>query len=215
MRKVKRHKLFHHSAQSRMVRNIRAVLAQSTSEEVSAGIGWYATANRGCVIWGEQYNVDARTVASVIAALSPQVEWQSNLRHALNMVSGDNGPVPGASHPLQANIRKARAILADNAFLPDSYFKSAPKVCAFARNLQGDTRTVTVDTHAAQIAMANPTYVFRFAPNPFKAVALAYQSAANLEGIEPCEMQAIVWLTWKRLFTPERKRSIIAKEGRR
>ena len=192
-----------------MRRNILRVLRQSTSEEVSAGVGWYPTAARGCVIWGEQYGVDARTVASVIAALSPQVEWQSNLRHALNMVANDAlAIVSGASRPLQANVRKANAILADGALLPDAYFKEAHKVCAFARNLQGDTQTVTVDAHAAQIAMNDPTYIFRFRRAQYAAVSRAYQHAARLEGLEPSELQAIVWLTWKRLYRPGHKRAL-------
>lgn len=196
-----------------MVRNIRAILARATAEEVSTGVGWYPTARHGCDVWSAKYHVDARTIASVIAALSPQCEWMQNLRAALNLVSGEYVPFTGPSRPLGANVAKARAILRDGALLPDAYFKEGYKVRSFARNLQGDYSAVTVDTHAAQIALGDPIAKIRSLEHakPYAAVGRAYLHAASLESIEPAEIQAITWLAWKRIYSPGRKRTMLRK----
>lgn len=199
----------HPSTVARMVRNIRKVYHQATDAEYGLGAGWYPNAVNGCNVWADRYGYDARTVASVIAALSPQCEWTSSLRAALNMVSGEYAPLTGASRPLQANIRKAERILSDRATLPDDYFVKGWKVRAFARNLQGDYQTVTVDTHAIQIALGSPTAVARVdAPSAYAAFEKAYVRAAALERTAPAKIQAITWITWKRLYSPGRKRAM-------
>lgn len=192
-----------------MSRNILAVYSRATAEETARGNAWYPTAARGCEVWSQAHGIDARTVASVIAALSPQCEWTMNLRHALNMLSGDNLPIAGPSQPLQANVRKARAILLDGALSPDAYFIEGFKVKAFARNLQGDANAVTVDTHAGQIALADVTATPSLSHlSTYGPFADAYRKAARVAGVAPSAMQAITWLTWKRLYAPGIKRAM-------
>jgi hypothetical protein len=211
---ARRNRYAHPATIARMVRNIRAVYARATADEQTAGRAWYRVASHGCNVWAVEFNVHSYTVASVIAALSPQVEWQSNLRHALNLISGARATVLGASRPLQANVRKAERILSDGAYLPDAYFIEGHKVRNFARNLQGNTKAVTVDTHASQIALGTPETDARIGLlSAYACFVKAYQRAAELEGIEPCEIQAITWLTWKRLYPAGRKRAIRRDAG--
>lgn len=192
-----------------MSRNILAVYSRATAEETARGNAWYPTAARGCEVWSQAHGIDARTVASVIAALSPQCEWTMNLRHALNMLSGDNLPIAGPSQPLQANVRKARAILADRALSPDAYFIEGFKVKAFARNLQGDLQAVTVDTHAGQIALNDVSATPRLDHlSTYAPFADAYRKAARLLNMPPSAVQAVSWLVWKRLYAPGVKRAI-------
>jgi hypothetical protein len=198
-----------------MVRNIRAVYAHATIAERTKGAAWYPTAEHGCKVWSAKYHVDARTVAAVIAALSPQCEWMQNLRAALNIVSGEFIPLTGPSRPLERNRRKAVAIYLEGALSPDDYFKDGWKVKAFARNLSGDTSVVTVDTHALQSALGDPTIRHQGIgrAKPYAAVAAAYIAAAAAEGIEPSTIQAITWLTWKRMYSPGTKRTMLKKAG--
>lgn len=199
----------HHATIARMSRNILAVYSRATAEEMAAGHGWYPTAQRGCVIWSDKYSVNALTIGAVIAALSPQCEWQSNLQAALALVSGLPVPRVGQSRPLQANVRKATAILLDRALSPDAYFIEGWKVKSFSRNLQGDTFAVTVDTHAGQIALNDVTATPRLGGlSAYACFAQAYRKAAAIASIEPSAMQAVTWLTWKRLYPAGRKRAM-------
>lgn len=212
---MKRTRYAHPSTLARLTRNILAVYAHATPAERIAGAGWYPTAEHGCRVWAEAYGVHPFTVASVIAALSPQCEWTSNLRAALNMVSGANGPHVGQSRPLQANVTKARRILADNALSPDAYMREGHKVRAFARNLQGDANAVTIDTHALQIALGSPVASARVDKrSAYDCFTRAYTRAALSAGIAPSAMQAITWLTWKRLYPSGVKRAMLRKADR-
>lgn len=178
---------------------------RSTIAERQAGLEWYPRAVHGCKVWAQQFGIEPATVASVIAALSPQCEWTANLRCALTLLQGE--PLNPGNGALNVNIRKGMRILQDRATLPDAYFDYAPKVCAFARNLQGDSESVTIDAHAAQAALEDVTHNFNGRAGVYEVFADVYRSAAHTLGLRPCDFQAIVWHVWKREHPPAKKRA--------
>jgi hypothetical protein len=191
--------------------NLRKVYARATDADKREGLAWYPTAAAGCNTWAQGFGLDARTIASVIAAISPQCDWTSNLRIAFELLSGQPRVTGGA---LRANVEKARQILNDRAHGVAGYFKVAPKVTAFSRNLAGDDSVVTIDAHAAQAA-TNNLGISTVRPAAYVVFSQCYVDVARELGIRPCDFQAIVWCAWKRRYSPERKRAIKRANARK
>ena len=190
-----------------MVANIAGVFSQASADERSRGERWYPLAHAIVCEWADSYGRSIANVASIIAAISPQCEWSRNLIIADDVLAGRAPSIGGA---LQANLRNAERIRDERLPNTLTVFKVGCKVANFAVNLAGDyVNAVTVDTHAAQIAAGSPAANLRVGTwAQYEPVASAYKLAAGRLGIEPATLQAITWVTWKRLYTPERKRVI-------
>jgi hypothetical protein len=193
-----------------MRRNLRKVWAQATDGDKAQGAAWYPEAQAIVREWSTHYGQSIPTVASVIAALSPQCRWERNLVCATNVLDGQ--PMSLGEGALRVNYEKAEAILRDRAESIMPYFKSAPKVASFQQNLQGNMEFVTVDTHAAQAALNDPTAKISLKWAPYTVFAAVYAAEAASVGLEPATYQAILWVTWKRLYSPEEKRAQIRKQ---
>jgi hypothetical protein len=190
----------------RYKRNLLKLYARATDADKREGLAWYPTATNGARVWSATFDVDARTVASVIAAISPQCDWTSNLRIALELLSGQTLVTGGA---LPCNVRTARRILSDRALAPDAYFKSAPKVCAFAQNLSGNGARVTIDTHAVQAAVNDPLWRKSLHAPQYQVFADVYADVARELNIRPCDFQAVIWCTWKRIHPTTSKQRML------
>lgn len=196
----------HAAHAARYRRNLRRLYARATPADIREGLAWYPTAQAGCLTWSRAFGVDARTIACVIAAISPQCEWTSNLRIAFELLSGRTTVTGGA---LRANVHKARRILADRATTIDGYFKDAPKVAPFAACLSG-VHGVVIDGHAAQAAMNVPGRTFAVRPGVmYRTFVDCYTDVARSLNLRPCDFQAIIWCAWKRRYSPARKRALI------
>lgn len=187
-------------------RNLRRLYTHATPADISEGMAWYPTAVAGCHAWADHYGLDYRTVACVIAAISPQCDWTSNLRIALELLSGQTIVTGGA---LRANVQKARRILADGATDLTSYFVVGSKVNAFAHNLQGDPDAITIDNHAVQAAMNAPTTTIYLRVTAYNVFVDIYRDVADSLRLRPCDFQAIIWCVWKRRHSPAQKRALI------
>ena len=189
-----------------MRRNIRHVFSLALASEISAGLTWYPRAHAIICDWAETFERSIANVACVTAALSPQVEWKRNLVIVADILSGNP---PSISGSIPSFVRIAERIRDDRATDTASYFKVGCKVRSFAVNLAGSYDTVTVDTHGAQIAAGSPLAnlrVDRWAL--YEPVASAYVDVARELQLEPAHLQAITWLTWKRLYPVGQKRHI-------
>lgn len=193
----------------RYARNLRKLYLASSDADKREGMAWYPTAEAGARVWAERTGVDSRTVASVIAAISPQCDWTSNLRIAFELLAGQALVTGGA---LRANVDKARAILRAGAITPDGHFKAAPKVSAFAQNLMGNGARVTIDSHAVQAALNNPLWSKSFHPRIYTIFADAYTDVARELGLRPCDFQAVIWCAWKRRHTTSDKKRMLARQ---
>jgi hypothetical protein len=196
---------------ARMRRNLRRLYSRCTPEDKREGLAWYPTAVAGCLTWSRGFNVDARTIACTIAAISPQCDWTSNLRIAFELLSGQSVVSGGA---IRANVEKARRILADRAVSLAPYFKNGPKINAFAANLSGDASRVTVDVHAVQAALNDPLFNKPVNPAGYPVVAGVYREVAESFGVRPCDFQATIWCHWKRVHPTSRKKQLLAARKR-
>lgn len=190
---------------SELTANLLRLYAAATPRDIAQGMAWYPRACGIVHAWSDAYSVPRETVACIIAACSPQCDWRENLRAAHSVIRGRND----ATRALPSCLRKAEAILRDRASDTLPYFPHGPKVLSFAANLQGATDVVTVDTHAAQAALLNPIAIPRLRWIPYGIFADCYREAAAHVGIAPCDFQATIWHTWRRIFPAPHKRYLL------
>jgi hypothetical protein len=175
------------------VDNILRVYGRSSKQDVAQGTIWYRDAQR---VATEIAHGNTEMGAGVIAALSPQQQWETNVRMARNAFIKRK-----ASGHFPANNAKANAIM--RGAEPLSVLGGA-KVRAFYVNIAtGGGDTVTIDRHSMAVAYSRvigdydrQRIIERVASYP-QLVSL-YREAAKILAMSPAELQAITWLTWRR-----------------
>lgn len=186
--------------------NISAMLDAATPEEWRDGLTWYATANDisqlvGELTFGRQDAHATIKGAAIVAALSPQVDWDTNVNRAISFARGEE--IAGLSD----GIGKARRI-ADNGENP-ALVLGGRKVRSFWHNICGNSNAVTIDRHAVAIAVGRPVgdayakCLERL--GCYQQIAAAYRTVARRLDLQPCQVQAITWLAWRRLHAYDRK----------
>jgi hypothetical protein len=181
-----------------MIAHILRVYRLATQDEIARGMQWYPLVHNIIVNWAETFGRSIANVACIVAALSPQLRWDRNLIIAADALRGRKSSIGGV---LPTNLRKAIAIRDDYATDMAGYFIHGCKVRCFAANLAGNFDTVTADTHATQIAAGDVRNTLRVDTwKRYEPVANAFVTAARRGKLKPAEIQAITWITWKRLY---------------
>lgn len=198
----------------RMVSNLVTLYTeQSLRSDRMMGLEWYPTAHQIVCEWSSAYERSIANVACVIASISPQCDWPRNLIIADETLQGHNVPSIGGALP--ANLRKAQRVRDERLSSLLDVFPGGPKVNSFSTNLAGDYSVVTVDAHALQAALNDVTSTRTLKWAAYAVVSSAYVQAAQRLGIQPAHLQAIVWVTWKRLNPAASKRNAkrLARKG--
>ena len=188
------------------VQNILDVYNQHTRDEYSAGVSWYADAKDKCQAIADKHELPLHIVVGVVAALSPTNKWERNLVDADNMcdtfVSG--GYVEDTAPCTYKKMRdKAWCILEDNpsdAVIVSNILKG-PKITDFFWCILGHD-TCVIDGHAWCIANADRRTMQEvpfIGKNLRQELQDSYSVAAHTEGLTAYQMQAITWVTWKRI----------------
>lgn len=191
-----------------MTANLVSEYHNASASARALGARWYPEARAIVQEWASSYNVTADTVACVIAAISPQCEWERNLIIADDVLAERAQSIGGALHVNVAKARRLRDVagavsnasgrtIAERMAL---MFPSGPKVYCFAQNLAGDDSLVTVDTHATQAALNDVTTRITLNWTRYRIVAEAYARAAARVGESPARFQAIIWHAWKERY---------------
>lgn len=179
------------------VQNIVSIFQQANFQELKEGLTWYPTAKAECLKMSLETGKPLEVVVAVVAALSPLNKWETNLANAKSMLESDE-PETVVVSTTNGNRDKAAAIIRTE----DTSILSGVKVTAFFTNIMGGD-VVTVDFHAKNIAnMTIRGVKSTNAPrgHEYEVLATAYTAAAAMVGIKAHEMQAITWLTWRRLI---------------
>jgi len=179
-----------------MCRNLHKLYRERTESDDTLGRTWYPKAHRIVLDWSDTYGYSIATVACVIAAISPQIDWQRNLIAADDVLANRPLSIGG---PLNRNVATARRIARDRAGQITPYMPYGPKVASFACNLAGDWSVVTVDGHAAQAAMHDVQFSRGLPWKPYAVFAQVYRDVADKLSVESATFQAIIWHAWKRL----------------
>jgi hypothetical protein len=187
---------------SRRIRNILKVYNAATDEEREQGMNWYQAAFTFARGLSERYGVTTHAAAGIIAALSPQTDWDRNLILAETVCRTRKA----AKGQTGANNAKALAIV--NGGRPADVL-GGNKVRAFFDNLVfgNMSHRVTIDRHAYGIAEATleqPKPSTLSNPTRYGYYEDAYRDAASLLGIHATELQAITWVVWRNRTREER-----------
>ena len=189
-----------------VIDNIMGFYDAATAEHYNNGMQWYKNANQVAVDIACTYGKHVEQTVGIIAAFSPQCDWDNNLKYAETFLrTGTTGrtkyQLSIAEQVLkletQEEIRKALSTTPDGA----------PKVRAFYDCiLDPYCESVVVDRHAIACALQKPTTVGvldvnvqRITPQQYAFIAYCYDEAARYIGILPNQIQAITWETYRSL----------------
>lgn len=199
--------------QSQLVNNIITVFKEATHSDITNGMSWYQEAYKFIKYVSSTYNLSVDVVAGVTSALSPQCFWEKNMRYTIEAIeqfqlSGNVQNVGMYSN----NCRKAARILENNSAGDEFDTKYALKTKAFYQALRTvhNTNAVVIDSHAAAIAlgMVHVTGTIKVSPSSYPIISAAYTQAAMRLSILPRDLQAICWVTRKRLLKTHSQTSI-------
>ncbi len=165
-----------------MARRLVRVYRAATEAIRAAGRKWYRLAR--VVAWGmaRECGVTMRTAAGVIAALSPRLQWVTNVKAARAMLAGKD-----PRGVFRASKAKARRIIAGES--PESVLRS-PKVMAFFDALTGNDDAAVVDVWTARAAGLDGPVT----DAQYREVALALRAASIETGERVAQLQAIAWV---------------------
>ena len=193
------------------VENILAIYKMATPEEKRDGIVWYADALRDCTRIALDTSVPLHVVVGVVASLSPNNKWERNIQNAKDLihacVNGDgiDSVKVCTYHKMK---EKAWSIL---EAMPDHdgviTILNGQKIISFYRNIMGDD-TCTIDGHARNIAYGERVGLTDDKTNigvrEYRTLQAEYVQAAkrtrvNGRALKAFELQAITWVTWRRI----------------
>lgn len=192
------------------INSIIAVYNLSSQADKQQGEEWYDRALKFAGKLSALYDIEVTTVVGVIVALSPRNKWERNMQDAESMIkiSAAGGKLEDLMNlkvcTFKIGKEKAAKILAGKVY--DRFelltILKGPKLCEFFNCILGDVEDVCIDGHAYciwvgdKIALANVPSIGKKLRKNIKA---DYQEAANFLGVQPHVLQAITWVTWKRL----------------
>lgn len=194
--------------------SILATYFQSNILDRQSGMNWYQNAHEICVSLAQKYDVTVDIVAGVIAALSPNNKWESNILDAEIMLRAwcadiKYSQVKVATYSI--NKYKAATIL-DCQLNREGIINvlRGNKTIAFFMCIatNGNSDTPCIDGHAYNIWNGTVTTlkeVPSMSDKTFKMIQNAYRDAAqiisNVTGIShsAAQVQAITWVCYRRM----------------
>jgi len=188
------------------IENIKTIFNLSTPTEIRDGIVWYATAQQQCADISNLHDVPLNIVVGVVAALSPNNKWDRNVKNASDLISAFIGGEAMESvkvstyHKMKSKAWSILEAMPDN----DATIKilNGQKIIAFYRCIMGES-TCCVDGHARNIFYGERIGLTNDKVNigvvEYRTLAAAYTQAGIDLGFKAYEIQAITWVTWRRI----------------
>jgi hypothetical protein len=187
---------------------------QSNALDRQTGLNWYNTAYNICLDLSIKYNVTVDIVAGVIAALSPNNKWESNIIDAEIMLRAwaadiDYDDVKVGTY--NTNKGKAQTIL-DCELTREQIVKvlRGNKITAFFLCIasNGISDTPCIDGHAYNIwngTVSSLKEVPSMSDKTFRIIQDAYRDAAHIitnvtkQYHSAAQVQAITWVAYRRI----------------
>jgi hypothetical protein len=159
--------------------NAREFARDTVSER--DGRQWYNGAMEHAIGFARQHGVNISTACAVIAVLSPQRDWDQNLKLAEVCLRGDTPRCFKKTAALACEIRDSRIV---------DCSKMGPKVEAFYWAIQGDTQSVVIDRWMLRAMGIEERGVTR---KRYAELVEVVREVAREYGEVPSTFQAIVW----------------------
>lgn len=183
-------------------RNIRRILNQADEIDISEGRVSYWRYHEVLTNLAEFYGVDLPRTVAVFAALSPNADYQGNLRSAASVLAGwwagvecDRIRVTTYNHCRD----RAYSYLEGVSFLETV---SGKKIRSFYSNILNpmDPEPVTIDGHAVNVWNGRRRTLKTVVGGwNYETVSAAYRETARVVGLLPNQVQSITWFAWKRI----------------
>lgn len=179
----------------KLINRIEYWLQLASNREYIDGCLWYAEANKFCHTVAIELGLHTAHVAQALAILSPQVDWETNKRNLVLLATTQDPEI--TIFASRGQKVKALAALFGEYQIPET----SRKIWSFADNIGNPESTrVTVDRHAVKAALndrsADP---IRITTARYKQIEEAYRQVARKHHLLPYQLQAIVWVTYKRV----------------
>jgi hypothetical protein len=161
-------------------RNLAKWVLNPTPAEVESAAKWYPETLLLCEDIAKVGNFTLKQTAAIFSALSPRVSYQQNIKMAYQFAR--NEKVDGMTQSV--NIAKRCKVSGLSGL-------KGLKTSAFAANILGDTKRVTVDVWHCKASGLN-----RDTPNKtqYLEIQRATQLLAMDLGLEPSTLQALIWV---------------------
>lgn len=190
--------------------NLERIWDAARDDEVTIGRNAFPKYQRITTAIAARHGFSATIGAAVFAALSPNSDYWGNLRDTDRLLSAAaaNASLESFSVSTYGNNKRKAWQIAFGAD-PDVYIK-ALKTRNFFHNIQDPTNTefVTIDGHMCNIfhnerkplaSRDKERRLVKVTPTLYVTIAQAVKDLAEQKGEYPSTVQAILWLTWRRI----------------
>ena len=152
----------------------------------------------------KQYGCTIEQATAVFVSTSPNNDYKKNLRSTVSILYGLKHGIPENRIRISTyNHCRKRAL----SFLNGTDFLKVtrgPKIRSFFKNIvnpEDPSKPVTVDGHVIGAWSGKKILMKDAAVSNFnyEDIAGAMRKLADHAGLEPCQFQAIIWFTWKRI----------------
>jgi hypothetical protein len=189
---------------TKTVNNILRYYDLATKTEILRGKNWYRDANYFADIMQQRHGHKKYQIVGIIAALSPQTNWQENKRIAELFLLGYREEL----HNGQQLFKAEQCLEAKKSQIFKLLTKDGKKTSYFYNNILycNYDNGVTIDRHAIGVCTQKPNKVRAINNNGAQITKRQYDffqtcfnEAAKKVNILPHELQAIVWSSYRRL----------------
>lgn len=175
--------------------NLKEIYDMSSLEDLREGKGWYECANSSSFQISSKSGLKLFQTSGIISAFSPSTRWEDNIRHAESFILYNT-----SSGHIRQQVSKANAILLADCPNEVSRILNGLKTVNFYHNINSpdDDRYVTIDRHMVNLATRIEGLID---PSPKQYHFLADQTIkfAKFVNLKPNQVQAILWVTWRKL----------------
>jgi hypothetical protein len=194
------------------VLNILAIYNQASENEVINGTKWYRDANNMTKLMAEKYNLTHIQTAGIVASLSPGTNWNQNIIDANHLCSYLKAGLKLNNVTVTTygqNKDKAYKIYLNPQITGAECFKlilgasvRVNKTSSFFLNILHPDQSdiVTIDRHSFRVNLGlTELPQIALTEKRYRIMTEAYKKASKKIQINPIDLQAITWLTFRRL----------------
>jgi len=193
------------------VHNIIACRRRAKPQDVAQGIAWYAEAYEECRTIAENNGIAVHIAVAVVAALSPNNRWTTNITNAADLIQAwrERLPMDSVSVCTYGKMKEKAWKILQIMPMRNHIVKemlNGRKIVCFYENIMGED-TCTIDGHARNIAYNERVNLTDNKTNigikEYANLQEAYRQAAkrctvNGRKFKAYELQAVTWVTWRK-----------------
>lgn len=186
----------------KVINSIIRFYNEAEKNEIDSGLSWYNEAHELAKEFSIKTGYSVMNIAGVIAALSPQTSWELNKVYLVRFLKD------GIHATANTRLNKIKAEKCLHATNVDEIKKilNGNKTKSFFFNIAFPDvdQIATIDRHTFAICVQRPDKVKAFealqlTDLQYEFVENCYIKAAQKIGIKALELQAITWVTYRRL----------------